>query len=200
MIIGYARVSTQGQSTRNQVEELLAAGCEDVVHETASGAHGARPRLKQLLAKLNPGDILIVTRLDRLARSTVDLLNTLKAISDRGAAFRSIHDHWADSSSAHGRLMITVLGSLAEFERELMIARTAEGRAAAMDRGVRFGRKPVLSRNQVSWVAMQRRQGATCRDLARILDVHWSTISRIPPAADDAPPVAWRPKHLVDEN
>jgi DNA invertase Pin-like site-specific DNA recombinase len=193
MIHGYARVSTTGQSSRNQVAELKAAGCENIVYETASGARGGRPRLRHLIEKLEPGDVLMVSRLDRLARSTKDLLDVLAQVGERGAAFRSLHEHWSDTSSAHGRLLVVVLAGMAEFERELVLERTREGRDAAQARGVKFGRRPTLTRTQVAWAAIQRRDGASCRDLGRILNVHWSTIGRIPPAAVDAPAVRWTP-------
>ena len=140
MIYGYARVSTDGQSVDAQVRQLKAAGCEQIFRETASGAKTDRARLRRALAALDVGDVLMVTRLDRLARSTRDLLNTLAAIADRKAGFRSLGDAWADTTTPHGRLMLTVLGGLAEFERELIRVRTGEGRARAKARGQSLGR------------------------------------------------------------
>lgn len=145
MIYGYARVSTDGQSVEAQVAELTAAGCARVFRETASGAKTDRAQLRRALSGLAPDDVLVVARLDRLARSTRDLLNTLAAIAESGAGFRSLHDTWADTTTPHGRLMLTVLGGLAEFERELVRARTGEGRARAKARGVKLGRKPKLT-------------------------------------------------------
>jgi DNA invertase Pin-like site-specific DNA recombinase len=135
MKYGYARVSTDGQSLDAQVKELRAAGAEKVFRETASGAQTNRAQLARALAQLGKGDVLTVTRLDRLARSTRDLLNTLATITSKGAGFRSLNDVWADTTTAHGRLMLTVLGGLAEFERELIRAHTGEGRARAKARG-----------------------------------------------------------------
>jgi ElaB/YqjD/DUF883 family membrane-anchored ribosome-binding protein len=120
MIYGYARVSTDGQSLDAQVKQLSAAGAEKVLRETASGAKTDRVQLRRALDQLDKGDVLTVTRLDRLARSTRDLLNTVATITSKGAGFRSLHDTWADTTTAHGRLMLTVLGGLAEFERELI--------------------------------------------------------------------------------
>ncbi len=114
MIYGYARVSTDGQSLDAQRAELIAAGCAKVFGETASGARADRPRLARALAALDPGDVLVVTRLDRLARSTRDLLNVLAMVAAKGAAFRSLRDAWADTTTPHGRLMVTVLAGLAE--------------------------------------------------------------------------------------
>ena len=135
MKYGYARASTDGQSVDAQVRQLTKAGCKKVFRETASGAKTDRAQLRKVLAALDAGDVLMVTRLDRLARSTRDLLNTLAAITDRKAGFRSLGDTWADTTTAHGRLMLTVLGGLAEFERELIRARTSEGRARAVAAG-----------------------------------------------------------------
>jgi hypothetical protein len=115
---GYARVSTNGQDLTSQEHELLAAGCAKVFKEKVSGAKTDRAELAKVISKLQPGDVLVVTRLDRLARSTRDLLNVLATISERQAGFRSLKDTWADTTTPHGRLMLTVLGGLAEFERE----------------------------------------------------------------------------------
>src|SRR6202041_884305 len=131
MKYGYARVSTDGQSVEAQVRQLTKAGCKKVFRETARGAKTDPSQLRKGPDQLDAGAGLIVTRLDRLARSTRDLLNTLATIADRKAGFRSLGDAWADTTSAHGRLMLTVLGGLAEFERELIRARTGEGRARA---------------------------------------------------------------------
>jgi DNA invertase Pin-like site-specific DNA recombinase len=133
-IYGYARVSTNGQDLTSQEAELLAAGCAEVFKEKISGAKTDRAELAKVLRRLSPGDVLVVTRLDRLARSTRDLLNIfLAAIADRKAGFRSLKDTWADTTTPHGRLMLTVLGGLAEFERELT---PGQARAASAPRTV----------------------------------------------------------------
>src|SRR3954469_13340741 len=168
MIYGYARVSTDGQSVAAQVQQLTAAGCAKVFREVASGAQTDRVQLRRALAKLENGDVLMVTRLDRLARSTRDLLNTLATITDRKAGFRSLADAWADTTTSHGRLMLTVLGGLAEFERGLIRARTAEGRARAKARGVKMGRKPKLTPHQQREAIKRRDDGdETLREIAR---------------------------------
>src|SRR3954454_13203503 len=133
-----------------------------------------------------PGDRVLVTRLDRLARSTRDLLNTLAAIADHKAGFRSLNDAWADTTTPHGRLMLTVLGGLAEFERELIRARTGEGRDRAKARGVRLGRKPKLTGHQRREALARRDAGEPMAEIARSYDVHHSTISRLQPSR--APP------------
>ena len=121
------------------------AGCARIFAEKISGAYSDRPQLAKALSALSAGDCLVVCKLDRLARSTRDLLNTLATISERGASFKSLSDSWADTTTPHGRLMVTVLGGLAEFERHLILSRTAEGRTRAQANGVRFGRKPSLT-------------------------------------------------------
>jgi Resolvase, N terminal domain len=128
---GYARVSTNGQDLGSQETELLAAGCTKVFKEKVSGAKTDRAELAKVIRRLEPGDVLIVTCLDRLARSTRDLLNVLATVGEREAGFRSLRDVWADTTTPHGRLMLTVLGGLAEFERELIRGRTGEGRKRA---------------------------------------------------------------------
>ena len=147
--------------------------------EKQSGAKTDRAALARALAALSAGDVLLVTRLDRLARSTRDLLNALATISDRGAGFRSLNDQWADTTTPHGRLMLTVLGGLAEFERHLILARTSEGRQRAQQRGVRFGRKPKLTVHQQQEAFARRAAGEALDDIARSYAVSHSTISRL---------------------
>ena len=179
MIYGYARVSTDGQTVGAQVETLTAAGAVRVFQETASGAKTDRAQLRRLLDQLDADDVLTVTRLDRLARSTRDLLNTLATIAERKAGFRSLGDTWADTTTPHGRLMLTVLGGLAEFERDLIRARTGEGRTRAAARGVKMGRKPKLTPHQRREALQRKEQGEPVREIARSYNVHNSTISRL---------------------
>ena len=181
MKIGYARVSTSGQTVEGQVEQLKAAGCHRVVAETASGAKSDRPRLKGLMTSLKAGDVLVVTRLDRLARSTSDLLNLMKELSDRQGSFLSLAERWADTTTPTGRLILTVLGGLAEFERELIKARTAEGRERAKARGVRLGRKPKLTAHQIDEIRKRKLAGESVRELGRSYNVSPNTISRVKP-------------------
>src|SRR5271165_1897964 len=183
MIYGYARVSTDGQSVAAQVAALRAAGAGKVFRDVASGAKTDRAQLRRALAQLAAGDVLIVTRLDRLdrlARSTRDLLNTLAGITDRKAGFRSLGDAWADTTTAHGRLMLTVLGGLAEFERDLIRARTSEGRARAVARGQRMGRPPKLTPHQQREAIKRRDRGEeSLADIGRSYNVSAATISRL---------------------
>jgi DNA invertase Pin-like site-specific DNA recombinase len=180
MIYGYARVSTDGQSVEAEVRQLRAAGAASVFREVASGAKTDRAQLARLLARLDAGDVVTVTRLDRLARSTRDLLNTLAAIAGKDAGFRSLGDAWADTTTPHGRLMLTVLGGLAEFERELIRARTGEGRERAKARGVKLGRRPKLTPHQRREAIRRRDElGEPVREIARSYNVSHSTISRL---------------------
>jgi DNA invertase Pin-like site-specific DNA recombinase len=181
MIYGYARVSTDGQSVDAQVKQLRAAGAAHVFREIASGAKSDRRELARALKSLEEGDTLLVTRLDRLARSTRDLLNMLDAIAKAGAGFRSLHDAWADTTTPHGRLMLTVLGGLAEFERELIRARTSEGRERAKAQGVHMGRPPKLTPHQKKEALRRRDAGETTREIARLFNVSPNTISRLAP-------------------
>ena len=179
MIVGYARVSSHGQTLDAQQTALRQAGAEKVFSEKISGAVTDRPALAKAIGGLGNGDTLIVTKLDRLARSTRDLLNTLAAVADAGASFKSLGDHWADTTTPHGRLMLTVLGGLAEFERHLILARTSEGRQRAQQRGVRFGRKPKLTAHQTQEALAKRAAGEALVDIARSYAVSHSTTSRL---------------------
>ena len=180
MIIGYARVSTDGQTLDAQHAALVAAGAEKVFQEKAQGDKTDRAGLARAVKALNAGDVLLVTRLDRLARSTRDLLNTLEVIGQRGAAFRSLGDPWADTTTPHGRLMVTVLGGLAEFERTLIMARTNEGRARAIADGKRMGRPSRLSDYQKKEALEAISRGEVRpRDAARRYGVSEATISRL---------------------
>jgi DNA invertase Pin-like site-specific DNA recombinase len=178
-IFGYARVSTDGQKLDAQVKELKVAGAKRLFQEKASGAAADRRQLRRAINEIESGDVLIVTRLDRLARSTRDLLNILANLTDKGAGFRSLRDTWADTTTPHGRLMLTVLGGLAEFERELIRSRTSEGRARAVARGVRLGRKPKLSPHQRQEAMARRNRGEAVSEIARSYGVSHSTISRL---------------------
>lgn len=179
MIIGYARVSTDQQELDGQQASLREAGAERIFSEKVSGAVTDRKALAKAIAALGPGDILLVTRLDRLARSTRDLLNILDTVSKAGAKFRSLADAWADTSTMHGELMITVLAGLATFERHLIRARTDEGRKRAQARGVRFGRPLKLSAFQIKEALARREAGEPMSDIGRSYGVSHSTISRL---------------------
>jgi DNA invertase Pin-like site-specific DNA recombinase/predicted nucleotidyltransferase len=193
MIYGYARASIDGQTLEHQVEVLERAGCEMIFREKAGGARADRPQFSRLLSAVGDGDIVIVSRLDRLAGSTRNLLNTLDKLSTRGAAFRSLGEPWADTTTPHDRLTSTVFRGLAEFEREQIRARTSKGRNRAITRGQHMGRPSTLSTQQRHEVGKALAAGnATQADLARRFNVSQSTISRLADKAVLSPPI--RPK------
>src|SRR5918993_4468003 len=146
-LIGYARVSTYGQTLDTQLEQLRAAGCSsrNIYLEKVTGARADRRELLRLLKAVAPGDVVTVTRIDRLARSTFDLFAIVKRIVDAGGQFRSLAEPWADTSTSTGRLMLAVLGGLADVERDLIRTRTAEGRSRAKARGQHMGRPSKLT-------------------------------------------------------
>ena len=177
-IYGYARVSGRDQDLTAQIDALNAAGAAKVFSEKVSGAKTDRAELAKSLKRLGEGDVLLVTRLDRLARSTRDLLNVLDKVSKAGAGFRSLKDAWADTTTAHGRLMLTVLGGLAEFERSLIMSRTQAGIQRAKERGVTFGRPTKLSPKQRTMIAKRYAVGETAAALAREFEVGEATVWR----------------------
>jgi len=179
--LGYARVSTQDQDLSGQLEALKAAGATHVYREKISGARADRPQLAKLMAALTPGDIVVVTKLDRLGRSTRELLDLIDRIGKAGAAFRSLGDPLWDTSSAQGRLLSTLLAGIAEFERELIRERTGEGRKRAMANGVKFGRKRKLSDYQRAEAVKRRGTGETLASIAKTYGVAVSMISRLNP-------------------
>ena len=179
VIRGYARVSTDGQDLATQHELLKAAGAEAVYSEKQSGIKTDRAALARCMRSLEPWDTIVVTKLDRLARSTRDLLNTLATIGEAGARFKWLGDPWADTTTPHGRLMLTVLGGLAEFERHLILSRINEGRVRAKARGVRFGRKPKLTKHEQAEALARMAQGEMLTAIARSYNVSHMTISRL---------------------
>ena len=178
-LIGYARVSTQGQDLAQQRETLSAMGCQRIFEEKVSGAKRDRPELGRLLDHLRAGDVVTVTRLDRLARSTSDLLHIAERIKDTGAGLRSLAEPWADTTSPAGRMVLTIFAGIADFERSLIGERTSAGRAAALARGVRFGPRPVLSPEQIAHARrLIEEEGRSVSEASRILNVHRATLYR----------------------
>jgi DNA invertase Pin-like site-specific DNA recombinase len=192
--IGYARVSTYGQTLQAQLEQLRAEGCEKIYREKVTGARADRRELLRLLKNLTDGDVVTVTRIDRLARSTFDLFAIVKRIVDAGAKFRSLAEPWADTGTSTGRLMLAVLGGLADVERDLIRTRTAEGRSRAKARGQHMGRPPKLTPQQRQEARQRRAEGATLSELARSYAVSESTISRLGAAETPQGPTARRPR------
>jgi DNA invertase Pin-like site-specific DNA recombinase len=156
--LSYARVSTYGQTLDAQLEQLRKEGCNPIYREKASGAQPTRRELLQMLKALGSGDVVTVTRTHRLARSTFDLFAIVKQIVDAGGQFRSLAEPWADTGTSTGRLMIAILGGLADVERDLIRTRIAEGRSRAKARGQHMGRPPKLTPQQQKEARRRRAQ------------------------------------------
>ena len=178
-LLGYARVSTADQDLRPQIEALKARGATTIYREKVSGVRADRPQLGKLIASLKPGDIVVVTKIDRLGRSTRELLELIDGIAKAGAAFRSLGDPLFDTSNSQGKLLATLLAAIAEFERELIRERTGEGRKRAMAAGVKFGRKRKLSDFQRAEAVKRRSAGETLAAIAKTYGVAVSMISRL---------------------
>jgi DNA invertase Pin-like site-specific DNA recombinase len=179
-LIGYARVSTYGQTLDAQLNQLRAAGCirRNIYREKVTGARADRRELLRMLDRLAPGDVVTVTRIDRLARSTFDLFEIVKKIVDAKAQFRSLAEPWADTGTSTGRLMIAVLGGLADVERDLIRTRTAEGRSRAKAQGRQMGRPPALRLRRSG-----KRQPGGARRALRCKNWPAVTLSASPPSA-----------------
>lgn len=182
MLIGYARVSTEDQDLTLQREALKGTGCQRLYEEKMSGAKRSRPELNRMLEQLRAGDVVIVSRLDRLARSTRDLLEIAEHLKQAEAGLRSLHEPWADTTSPAGRMVLTVFAGIAEFERELIQERTGSGRLAAKARGVRFGRPTKLSADQVKLAQRLISEGHPVLEVAKLLNVHRTTLYRALPS------------------
>ena len=178
MLLGYARVSTDDQDLALQRRALREAGCRRTYAEKVSGARRDRPELERLLDQVREEDVVVVTRLDRLARSTRDLLDIAERLRDVDAGLRSLAEPWADTTSPAGRMVLTVFAGIAEFERALILSRTSAGREAAKQRGVRFGRPPSLTPDQVALGRRLVDEGTSVRAAARVLRCHHATLYR----------------------
>lgn len=178
MKVGYARVSTKEQTLDTQLARLADAGCELFFEEKISGAAKKRPQLETMLAQLRKGDVVVVTKLDRLARSTAELLRIAEAINEKNAGLQSLDEPWADTTTPAGKMIMTVFGGIAEFERSLILTRTQEGREAAQARGVAFGRPSKLRQDQKEVVRDLIKNGQSIASVARTFNVHPATIYR----------------------
>jgi DNA invertase Pin-like site-specific DNA recombinase len=187
-IWGYARVSSESQDYERQVEALRAAGAEKVLAEKMTGANADRPQLTKLMAGLKAGDVVLVTKIDRLGRSTRDLLNLIGDMRKAGANFKSLGDEMLDTTSANGELIFTILAAISTYERRLINSRTGEGRERAMANGVKFGRKPKLTPHQRAEAIKRRAAGETLADIAKSYAVDISTISRLKGEQQYVPP------------
>jgi DNA invertase Pin-like site-specific DNA recombinase len=179
MRYGYARVSSDTQDYTAQVEALKAAGCERIYSEKASGkSTNGRPELAKLLKRLEPGDVVVVTKLDRVARSARDLLNIIHELKERGCGFVSLGDSWCDTTNEMGRFMLTVMSGISELERDLIRKRCAAGIERAKAKGTQFGRPTALDASQRKRIAERYASGETMAELAREYDCGDATIWR----------------------
>jgi DNA invertase Pin-like site-specific DNA recombinase len=179
MKIGYARESSESQDHAAQVDALKAAGCERIYSEKASGkSTNGRPELAKLLKRLEPGDVVMVTKLDRVARSARDLLNIVHDLKDRDCGFVSLGDSWCDTTNEMGRFMLTVMSGIAELERDLIRKRCQAGIERAKAKGTKFGRRSVLDAGQRKRIAERYAAGETMRELALDYDCSEPTIWR----------------------
>lgn len=178
MHIGYARVSTEDQNLDIQLQALTQAGCKRIFQEKLSGSTRNRPELQRLLDQLREGDTVTVWKLDRLARSTRDLLDIAETIRLAGAGLKSLSEPWADTTSPAGKMVLTVFSGIAEFEKSLIIERTSAGRYAAQKRGVRFGRPSSLNQEQTILAKRLLEEGKSAKEIAKTFGVHKTTIYR----------------------
>jgi DNA invertase Pin-like site-specific DNA recombinase len=178
LLIGYARVSTDGQELTTQRDALLRAGCQRIYEEKVSGASSERVELARLLDHLRPDDVVVVRRLDRLARSTRNLLDLAEQLQLTKAGLRSIGEPWADTTSPAGRMILTIFAGIAEFERELIKSRTESGRVRARSLGTRFGRPQKLTPEKLALASRLINEGAPARQVASMLGVHATTLYR----------------------
>ncbi len=178
MKIGYARVSTDDQNLHLQLDALKAVGCERIFEDRVSGVSKRRPGLDKALAALDAGDVLVTWRLDRLGRSLQHLIELVAALKARGCGFQSLHDA-IDTTSAGGTLIFNIMGSLAQFERELIIERTRAGMTAAKKRGQVLGRRKLLTGAQITHARASIDDGSqSVASMARLYGVSRTTLWR----------------------
>ena len=174
--VGYARVSSTGQDLGVQLEKL--AGCDKVFKEKRSGVDAGRPELKRCLEYLREGDTLLVTKIDRLARSTSDLYRILSSLAEKGVCFKVIDDPSIDTTSRTGKLIMGILALIAEFENDIRRERQMDGIARAKDRGVRFGRKPELTPERIGQIKESREAGTTVPEIMRQMKLSKASVYR----------------------
>lgn len=177
MKVGYARISTDDQNLDLQRRALVAAGCEKIFEDQISGASTKRPGLDEALALCGSDDVLVVWKLDRLGRSLSHLITVVQELGDKGCGFQSLSEN-IDTTTAGGRLVFHLMGSLAEFERALIAERTRAGLAAARMRGVRIGRRKAMDPEQVRHARALLEAGERPTDIARTFQVGRSTLYR----------------------
>jgi DNA invertase Pin-like site-specific DNA recombinase len=176
--LGYARVSTDEQDLASQMTRLREVGCKKIFSEKITGTLRARPELDKLLEQIRKDDVLVVTRLDRLARNTRDLLEIAEHLRAHGSGLRSLSEPWADTTTPAGRMVLTVFAGIAEFERNLIVERTQAGREQAKAKGVKFGAKPILTPEKVKVARKLIEEGKTVKEIATLFGVHRASIYR----------------------
>lgn len=179
MLIGYARVSTTDQNLDIQLKRLNEHGCERIYQEKVSGARRDRPELQRMLDHLRPSDTVVVLKLDRLARSTRNLLDIIDHIKSAQASFCSLSEPWADTTSHAGKMIMTIFAGIAEFERDLIRERTSTGRKAALERGVKFGRPKKLNMEKMALAMRLIEEGKSASEVAGTFDVNRATVYRL---------------------
>ena len=180
MIHGYARVSTEAQDLTGSTAQLKAPGCQKIYREKITGTTADQLQLKKLMAALGDGDVVIVPAVDRLSRDTTDLLNIARDVQRAGAGIRSLAEPFLDTTSDFAEIIFAILGVAAKLERRRILERTARGRADAKEKGVKFGRKPILTPHQQREARKRLEAGETQRSIARSYNVSQSTISSLP--------------------
>ena len=181
MIYGYARISTLAQDLASQLAQLKAAGCDKVFREKITGTTADRPQLRKMMAALAPGDIVIIPAVDRLSRDTTDLLVIARDMQRAGVGLRSLAEPVLDTTGDFAELVLAMLGVAAKLERRRIAERTARGRADAKAKGVKFGRKPILTPHQQQEARARVAAGEPQRGIARSYNVSQATISRLQP-------------------
>src|ERR1051325_9858147 len=177
-VVGYARVSSNGQDLTVQLEKLEKAGCHKVFKEKRSGVDAGRPELRRCLEYLREGDTLLVTKIDRLARSTSDLYRIISLLADKGVAFKVVDDPTIDTTNRTGKLVMGILALIAEFENDIRRERQQDGINRAKAEGVRFGRKPTVSVELRDEIRAMKAEGVTISEIARRTEVSRASIYR----------------------
>jgi len=180
MLVGYARVSDEQQSLDRQIDGLVSAGLDarNIYKEKITGTKRERPELERMIKELKPGDIILVTELSRLSRSTKDLFFITEQIREKGVDIKSLKESWLDTTTPHGKLMFTIFAGLSQFERDLISERTREGLAAAKSRG-RCGGRPSKRNEKALTVKLLYDNGVKIADIVKQTELSRSTINRV---------------------
>lgn len=177
-IIGYARVSTREQNLERQIKALKKYGCDIILEEKKTGKNLDRLELQNLLNTVKEGDTVVVSELTRISRSTADLHSLVNELDAKGVKFKSLKEEWVDTTTAHGRLIFTMLAGVAQFEREIMLERQAEGIAVAKERGVKFGRKLDKDANLARAIELYKEGKYPAGEIAKMCKISRATLYR----------------------